>query len=193
MKVAISLIGLCFSVTLHSSAQTNRVARSIDSGDGAMGFLAAASPKPEGIPDEIMTREGLVYKNIRIERVDPSGLTVSHAMAGGGVGLTKIAFAQLPHDLQVKYGYDPQAAAKFESDESQANAQWAARMAADEQAAKITIAEREQRELEAERQAAELAEAERKMKAEELAAQAAMFQATNPPPALNNTGGHHHH
>lgn len=176
----------------HSSAQTNPVVASIDPGILVRGSQAAGSRARVANMDEIITRDGSIYKKIRIERIDPSGLTVTHALAGGGMGLAKIAFARLPQDLQEKYGYDPKIAAKFESEESQAEADWAARMAADEQAAKIAIAERERREAEAEREAAQLAEDLRKLKAEELAAQAAMLQATNPP-AANNTGGRHHH
>lgn len=123
-----------------------------------------------------------MYKKIKIEKVDPGGLTVSYAMTGGGIGITKIAFDQLPHDLQTQYGYDPQAAAKYQSGEKQAAGQWAAKMAADEQEGKIIKAEREkQEEIEA-KEAKQAALEERKIRAAELAAATAAYQATNPPP-----------
>jgi len=185
MKTTIVIIGLCVAYMGHALAQTNQIVASIDTNAPIHALPVVAKPKPLIMPKEITTRAGIVYKNIKIERVDPSGLTVSFSMAAGGLGITKITFDQLPPDLQMKYGYDSQAAAKFQSGEKQAAAQWAAKMTADEKEGKIIIAEREKQEEVEARQKAEAAkkaaDEERKIKAAELAAAAAAYRATHPP------------
>jgi len=148
-------------------------------------------------PGEIRTLAGAVYKNYRIERIDPGGLTISYLMTGGGLGVTKITFDQLPPELQQEYGYDSQAAAKYQSGEQQAALQWTARMIADEQIAKIIKAERDKLEDAATnsevatpeevaaKEAARKADEEKKIKAAEEAAKKAAetttVRATNPP------------
>jgi hypothetical protein len=193
MKTTIVIIGLCVAVMEHAWAQTNQIAAPMDTN-------APIKTLPVPTPDEITTIGGAVYKNFRIERVDPGGLTVSFSMAGGGLGMTKITFDQLSSDWQRVYGYDAQAAAEFQSGEKQAAGQWAAKMAADEWAAKIIKAEKEKQGEEAAKEAtketaketatepAKPADEEEKIKAAELAAQAAqkaaeeaMFRATNLP------------
>lgn len=175
-------MGLCVAIMGHALAQTNQIVAPIDTNTPTKALPVVAKSKPLVMPKEITTRAGIVYKDTKIEKVDPSGLTVSYSMAGGGLGITKITFAQLPHDLQMEYGYDPQAAAKFQSGEKQAAAQWAAKMAADEQEGKIIKAEREKQEAAAANEAKKAADEERKIKAAEQAAAAAMMAATNPPP-----------
>jgi hypothetical protein len=206
MKTNILIIGLCVVLASDGAAQTNRsgpASPNISSkaqnrkGDQGVKPLVltnqvvapagtnaptkaiprVARPKPLAGPKEITTRDGKVYRIVKIEKVDPAGLTVSHSMAGGGLGIAKIPFAQLPPDWQKEYGYDPQAAAEFRSGEKQAAAQWANRMAAEEEAGRMIKAEREKQELEAEQAAAKAAA--------DLAAQTAMIAATNPPPATN--------
>jgi hypothetical protein len=190
MKTTIVIIGLCVANMGHALAQTNQNVAPIDDNAPIQALPTVAKSKPLVMPKEITTRAGKVYKNIKIERVDPSGLTVSFSMAGGGLGITKITFDQLPPDLQMKYGYDSQAAAKYQSGEKQAAAQWAVKMTADEKEGKIIRAERDQQEEEEARQKAEAAkkaaDEERKIKAAELAAAAAMTAALNPPPVIIN-------
>jgi hypothetical protein len=193
MKTTIVIIGLYVAIMGHALAQTNQIDAPIDTN-------APIKALPVVKPDEITTIAGAVYKNFRIERVDPGGLTVSYSMAGGGLGMTKITFDQLPTEWQMKYGYDIQAAAKFQSGERQAAARWVAKMIADEQAAKLIKAERDRQEEEAAKaesakpedeaakEAAKKADEEKKIKAAELAswaakkaAEAAMIRATNLP------------
>lgn len=190
MKTTIVIIGLCVGIMGHALAQTNQIGAPIDTNATIRALPMVAKPKPLVMPKEITTRAGKVYKNTKIERVDPSGITVSYSMAGGGLGITKITFDQLPPDLQRVYGYDSQAAANFQSGEKQAATQWAAKMTADEKEGKIKIAEREKQEEEAAKEAKKAADEERKIKAAEQAAAAAAYQATNPPPPpiINNYG-----
>jgi hypothetical protein len=195
MKTTIVIIGLCVAIMGHALAQTNQIGAPIDTNATIQALPTVAKPKPLVMPKEITTRAGKVYKNTKIERVDPSGITISYSMVGGGLGIAKITFDQLPTDLQRAYGYDAQAAAKFQSGEKQAAAQWGAKMAADEQESKIIIAEREKQEEAAAKQKAEeakkAADEERKIKAAELAAAAAMTAALNPPPVIiNNQRGY---
>jgi hypothetical protein len=192
MKTTIVIIGLCVAIMGHALAQTNQIVAPIDTNAPIQALPVVAKPKPLVIPKEITTRAGTVYKNIKIERVDPGGLTVSYPMAGGGFGITKINFYELSPELQMQYGYDAQTAAAFQSGEKQAIAQWGAKMTADEKEAKIIIAEREKREEVEARQKAEAAAAakklrwaaelkEREIEAKERAAAAAEYQATHPP------------
>ena len=162
--------------------QTNQVVAPNDTGASIKRFPTVAKPKPSAMIKGITTRDGKVYKNVTVEKVDPSGLTVTYSMARGGLGIAKIPFGQLSPELQTEYGYDPQAAAKYQSAEKQAAAQWGAKMAADEQESKIIWAERERQEEEAAKEAKRAADEERKIRAAELAAAAAAYQATNPPP-----------
>ena len=192
MKTTIVIIGLHVALLGHTGAQTNQM-------DAPMDTNAPGQALPAVMPDDITTRSGAVYTNFWIERVDPGGLTISHPLAGGGLEVVKVPFDQLSPELQKKYGYDAQAAAKFQSGERQAAAQWAAKMIADEQAAKIIKAEKEKLEEAAakaesakpEDESAKKAGAEEKAKAAELAAeaakkaaQAATARPTNPPPAI---------
>ena len=120
MKTTIVIIGLCVAIMGHALAQTNQIVAPIDTNTPIWALPMVAKPKPLVRPNEITTRAGTVYKNIKIERVDPSGLTVRYSMAGGGLGITKITFDKLPDDLQKKYNYDPQQAATFEIKQQQA-------------------------------------------------------------------------
>ena len=195
MKTTIVIIGLCVAIAGHALAQTNQVVAPIDTNATIQALPMVAKPKPVVMPKEITTRAGKVYKNTKIERVDPSGITISYSMAGGGFGITKITFDQLSPELQKQYGYNSQEAAKFQSGEKQAAAQWGAKMTTNEQAAKIIIAEREKQEEQEAKQKAEeakkAADEERKIKAAELAAAAAAYAATHPPPVIiNNQRGY---
>jgi hypothetical protein len=187
MKTTAVIIGLCVAILEHALAQTNQIVAPIVTNAPIKALPTVTKPTPLVMPKKITTRAGIVYKNTKIARIDPSGLTISYSMAGGGLGITKITFDQLPPDLQKECGYDPQAAAEFQAGEKQAAAQWAAKMTADEKEGKIKIAEREKQEEEAAKEAKKAADEERKIKAAELAAaaakqaaEAAMIQATNP-------------
>jgi hypothetical protein len=56
--------------------------------------------------DDLVTRDGQVYKDYRVLSHDTGFITIMYVDGGG-----KIPLSQLPADLQRKYGYDPAAAA----------------------------------------------------------------------------------
>ena len=96
-----------------------------------------------GQTNQIVTRSGDVYKNVTIERHDASGITISYAMSGGGLGITKLPFENLPDNLQKKYNYNPQQAALYQAGEKQAAVDWGSKMDADEKYGATIRAQRE--------------------------------------------------
>lgn len=58
------------------------------------------------VAEDITTLTGKTYTNANVSRVDVDGITV--LFTGGG---SKIAFTNLPPDIQKKYGYDAEKAA----------------------------------------------------------------------------------
>jgi hypothetical protein len=138
--------------------------------------------------DELVTKSGTVYHNFRIERVDPAGLTISYIPNGGGLGMEKIPFNLFPDDWQRRYGYDPEKAAEFDSEQKRAMAQLREQMIADEKAY------REKRDQEEAAEEAAAAQAKIDAEAAQTAAEAAAAQATNAPaieatnsPAITDT------
>jgi len=80
----------------------------------------------------IITRNGMTYKNVRVQNVAPDGLVVTYTPASGGIGVSKIKFKDLPDDLQQRYGYNPTNAAAFEKAQRQAAGQLRARLLAED-------------------------------------------------------------
>ena len=58
--------------------------------------------------EDMTTAKGKTYINARITRVEPDGISFSHAG-----GIAKIPFWELPEDMQKKYGYDPVKATEY--------------------------------------------------------------------------------
>ena len=58
--------------------------------------------------EDITTTTGKQYTNVTIERAEPDGIVVTTES-----GIEKISFGILSKELQTKYGYDSQKAAKF--------------------------------------------------------------------------------
>jgi hypothetical protein len=58
------------------------------------------------VAEDLTTLTGRTYTNANVSRVDGDGITVLYP--GGG---SKIAFTNLPPEIQKKYGYDPEKAA----------------------------------------------------------------------------------
>jgi hypothetical protein len=107
-------------------------------------FLSAASAQSL----QIQTRDGKLYKNATVEKADPAGLTISYDIAGGGIGITKLKFSNLPDDLQKKYGYNATNAAAFETQQRAGMAQWRQQLIANDSASrKINSAEQFKEEL----------------------------------------------
>jgi len=66
---------------------------------------------------DITTRSGLVYRNCKITRAEPDGITVTHAK-----GIAKIPFEDLPSDVQQEHQYDPEKARAYRQSIAQAQA-----------------------------------------------------------------------
>lgn len=71
---------------------------------------------------EITTLDGTTYKAVRILKVDPDGLMIEYAPPTGGLGLRKVKFANLPAELQSKYGYDAEKSAEYQKAQAEGEA-----------------------------------------------------------------------
>ena len=58
--------------------------------------------------EDITTLNGKTYSNIKIQRVEPDGLTIMHS-----AGVNKLFFGELPEEVRTKYGADPAKAALY--------------------------------------------------------------------------------
>ena len=70
------------------------------------------------VAEDLKTVTGREYKDATISRVEPDGIVIVFS-----AGIVKIPFTELPLDLQKKYGYNPQGAAKFRAEVARAAAQ----------------------------------------------------------------------
>jgi hypothetical protein len=61
------------------------------------------------LADDFKTTDGKEYKNVKVSRVEPDGIVVITK-----TGISKIYFAELPQEIQNKYGYTPGASADFQ-------------------------------------------------------------------------------
>jgi len=166
MKTIIFIIGLSVGLMGQALAQTNQP-------------VSPAEETNEISSDALVTKLGTVYHEFRIERVDPAGLTISYVPDGGGLGMEKIPFNLFPDDWQRRYGYNPEKAAEFDTEQKRAMAQLREQMIADEKAYREKRAQEEAAEEAAAAQAKIEAEAAKK------AAEAAATQATNSPVVTN--------
>ena len=63
--------------------------------------------------DDFKTVTGKEYKNATVTRVEPDGIVVTNKE-----GISKVYFAELPKDVQERFGYDPQKAADYSAQQS---------------------------------------------------------------------------
>ena len=91
--------------------------------------------------NDLVAADGQIFRNIEILRAEPDGLTFHHAG-----GLTKLRFPALSKELQKKYEYDPDAAAKYQraaaAEKRRVQKEEAARLAqkqAEEKAAAVPV------------------------------------------------------
>ena len=84
---------------------------------------------------EIITREGVTYKGVIVQKVVPDGLVIAYSVAEGGIGIAKLNFNKLSDDLQQQFGYDPTNAATFETNEKRAEGERQAQWIADDEKA----------------------------------------------------------
>jgi hypothetical protein len=70
----------------------------------AVTVVKAPSPPPAPKPaSEIVTIYGTVYKNAQVEKVDRDGIIISYSTAGGGLGMSKVDFKDLPYEFRQQY------------------------------------------------------------------------------------------
>jgi hypothetical protein len=60
------------------------------------------------LADDFKTLAGKEYKDVTISRVEPDGIVVT-----GKSGISKLYFAELPKDIQERFGFDPQKAGDY--------------------------------------------------------------------------------
>jgi hypothetical protein len=61
------------------------------------------------LADDFKTNDGKEYKNVTLKRVEPDGIVLTSKS-----GILKLYFAELPPEIQKKYGYDPGEAADYQ-------------------------------------------------------------------------------
>ena len=71
-------------------------------------LLLAAGAATVRAQELVVSRDGQVLRNARVEHVDPDGITYRH-----NAGDTKLAFEDLPESVRRANGYDPKRAADF--------------------------------------------------------------------------------
>jgi S1-C subfamily serine protease len=92
---------------------------------------------------QIITREGVAYKGVVVQKMVPDGLVISYSQADGGLGFAKLKFKDLSDSLQQQFGYNPTNAAAFETKQKQAESQWQSQWKADDEKALEKIHEQQ--------------------------------------------------
>jgi S1-C subfamily serine protease len=104
----------------------------------------AHSSHPQQINgDKIITRDGVAYKGVVVQKVAPDGLVIGYTMADGGMGIAKLKFKDLPDNLQQQFGYNSTNAAAFETEQKHAQGEWQAKWLADDEKAKSKRSEQD--------------------------------------------------
>ncbi len=88
---------------------------------------------------EITLRSGEVYRNCKVTRVEPDGITVMHAK-----GVAKLPFVSLPDEYQTMYKFDPASAATYAKAMAKQRAQAWARQQEEQQRQQAEANQREQ-------------------------------------------------
>jgi hypothetical protein len=104
MKTTIAIVGLCVVFCGHALGQTNQIATNNP-------IAAAIKPKQFVMPDELTTRSGVTYRDIKLLTVSPNKINIRYFDDDGVMQLANITLADLPDDMQKAFGYDPQKAA----------------------------------------------------------------------------------
>jgi hypothetical protein len=63
--------------------------------------------------DDFKTNDGKEYKNVTVRRVEPDGIVLITS-----AGISKVYFTELPKDVQVRFGYDPQRATAYSGEQT---------------------------------------------------------------------------
>jgi S1-C subfamily serine protease len=92
---------------------------------------------------KIITRAGVAYKGVVVQKVVPDGLVIAYTMADGGMGIAKLKFKDLPDSLQQEFGYNSTNATAFENEQKHAEGEWQAKWIADDEKAQSKRHEQE--------------------------------------------------
>ena len=80
-------------------------------------FICLASVS---LADDFKTTNGKEYKNVTVSRQEPDGIVVTNAKAGL---MVKLYFAELPKEVQERFGYKPDKAVAYQSAQQAASDQ----------------------------------------------------------------------
>jgi hypothetical protein len=75
--------------------------------------LLVACFVPVAIADDFKTLAGKEYRDVTVSRVEPDGIVLA-----GKAGVSKVYFAELPKDVQERFGYDPQKAGDYSAQQN---------------------------------------------------------------------------
>jgi hypothetical protein len=67
------------------------------------------------LADDFKTIDGKEYKNVTVKRVEPDGIVVSSKS-----GISKVYFAELPKEVQQRFGYNPEKATAYTAEQNAA-------------------------------------------------------------------------
>lgn len=151
MKTIARVVWLIISSTSLCAAQTNAP------------VPAVTSNTVPHFPTNLTTIDGKRFSGVLLRRFEPDGIVIDYTLDGGGIGLAKLKFKNLPEDFRKRWGYDAEKAVRFEASRIQDAAEWRQKMIDDEEAARVTRSARELAQLEA-----DLARAEAAVKMAEL-------------------------
>jgi S1-C subfamily serine protease len=99
--------------------------------------IPSHSSHPQQIAGEkIITRQGVAYKGVVVQKIAPDGLVIGYTMTDGGLGIAKLKFKDLSDHLQQQFGYDSTNAVAFEKEQKHAESEWQAKWTADDEKAK---------------------------------------------------------
>ena len=65
------------------------------------------------LADDFKTLAGKEYKDVTVSRVEPDGIVLTSK-----AGISKVYFTELPKEVQVRFGYDPQKAGDYSAQQS---------------------------------------------------------------------------
>lgn len=82
------------------------------------------------LPSEIITRGGATYRAVKLLKMEPDGLSVEYTPEGGGMGLVKLKYEDLPEAFQLQFQYDVQKAKDYEAEQMRGIGRWRSRLLA---------------------------------------------------------------
>jgi len=68
-----------------------------------LGTKKSSPPAPLNPNTQLVTIYGTVYKNAQVEKVYWDGVLISYSTSGGGVGMSKVYFKDLPQEFRQQY------------------------------------------------------------------------------------------